>query len=201
MTFHTHVTIIWCKTAQGHVYGMCVCMVVVWTVQWLVRHPSPPRAHTSALPLCWNFWHYCCRRCVMQDWALIVPACGRGGMRALGVWRGRTHVWPLTPVCPPVCLLVLLVGHTWARLESPTWLPGLYLCLSFSFPSSVSSYIQDLSISLFLSHIHTLLFLILSFFSFLQPYFSLSLYSSLFSDLQSRHWVQVQKYSLLNSLK
>lgn len=151
MTFHTHVAIIWCQTAQGHVYGMCVCMVVVWTVQWLVRHPSPSPAHTSALPLCWNFWHCCCRRCVMQDWALIVPACGRAGMRVLGVRRGRTRVWPPTPVYPPVCLSALLVGHTWARLESPTWLPGLYLCLSFSFPSSVSSYSQDLSISLSLS--------------------------------------------------
>lgn len=156
MTLYTHVAIIWCKAAWGQVYGMCVCVAVVWTVQWLVRHPSPPPTRTSALPLCWNFWHYCCQWCVMQDWALIVPACGRAGMRALGVWRGRTRVWPSTPVCPPVCLWVLLVGHTWARMESPTWLPGLYLCLSFSFPSSLS-YSQDLGFSFLFCLFHIFL--------------------------------------------
>ncbi len=70
-----------------------------------------------------------------------VHACRSAGMRALGVWCDRACVWPLTPVCPPVCLSTLLFGHTWPRLESPTWPPGFYLFLvSFLLQSYIDSF-------------------------------------------------------------
>lgn len=70
-----------------------------------------------------------------------VHACGSAGMRALGVWCDRACVWPLTPVCPPVCLSTPLFGHTWPRLESPTWPLGFYLFLvSFVLRSYIDSF-------------------------------------------------------------
>lgn len=110
---------------------------------------GPPRSpHTPPvlyLCPCLNISHCCCRWCVMQDWALIVYmrvgaavcgplACGATG-HACGRWRQSARL------CPPVCLSTPLFGHTWPRLESPTWPLGFYLFLvSFVLRSYIDSF-------------------------------------------------------------
>lgn len=134
------------------------CPGLVLTPRRAATIPSHP---SCAVPLS-LFEYFTLLLPLVRDAGLsshCVHACGSAGMRALGVWCDRACVWPLTPVCPPVpaCLSQHAVfGHTWPRLESPTW-PPAFLSLSRLLRSPAVRWLFR-SLSLFLPVLLSVLF-------------------------------------------